>query len=397
MIATRPVRRLFAAGSPRSADHLRAFGARRSLSLGPLVEELRRAGLEGRGGAGFPAHRKLAAVAEHSDGRGRAIVVGNGSEGEPWSVKDAALLTAAPHLVLDGLLACADALDTRDVHLVIHASTEPAVRAAIAERDDADAIRVHLADDGFVSGEASAVFAGVEGRRWIPTDRTVRLAQRGVRRRPTLVQNVETLAHIALISRFGADWHRAAGTTEDPGTRLVSLGWGEHAPQVLEIPGGSPLRPLLHSLGAPEPQAALIGGFHGTWVPPAALDAPFSREGLAPWAASPGAGVVHVLSPGSCGLQLTARIATELAAASAGQCGPCIHGLPRLAEEVRLMLAGQDTRGELERIAGLVDGRGACTHPNATVRMLGSGLRLFGDEVAAHAQGGCAAKQAVRT
>lgn len=396
MINTQPsVPRLLAAPSPSLHDHSRTFGQRPSPSAAELIGGLERAGLDGRGGAGFPAHRKLHAVAAQPRKRGAPIVIGNGSEGEPLSAKDAVLLASAPHLVIDGLLICAGALGAAEAHLVVGASTEAVVRAALAERSDANAVRIRVEAGGFVGGEASAVVAGLAGRRAVPTDRPVRLAVSGLHRRPTLVQNVETLAHIALIARFGATWHRDVGTADAPGTRLVSVSSGHTSPRVFEVSGGSPLRSLLHAADAPDTFPALVGGFHGAWVPASALDAPLSAPGLAPYGASPGAGILHLLAEGACGIQVTARTLATLAAASTGQCGPCANGLPRIAELMRQLLAGKDTTTELTRLAGLIEGRGACHHPDGTIRMLRSALVVFADDVAAHAHGRCLTRSEV--
>ena len=384
-------RRVFAAASSGYADHLRTFGDRPAPSADHLIAELRDAGLTGRGGAGFPVHRKLAAVAARSARRG-AAVIGNGSEGESLSSKDKTLLRFAPHLVIDGLLVCADALGADDIRLVVDELVQDAVSAALAERTDADRVVVALAGGGFVGGEASAVVAGLHGRRALPADRRVRLAEQGLHRAPTLLQNVETLAHIALIARYGADWHRRAGTVDDPGTRLVTVSGGGRPARVFEAPGGTPIRALLEGAGIAAGSAVLVGGFHGAWLPAEAIHAPLSPAGLAEFGATPGAGIVHALAAGECGLQATAGILETLAAASARQCGPCLNGLPRIADLFRALVAGHDTRAELARIAGLVEDRGACHHPDGTVRLLRSALTVFDRDVAGHARGGCLAR-----
>ncbi|GAA4775272.1 NADH-ubiquinone oxidoreductase-F iron-sulfur binding region domain-containing protein [Microbacterium gilvum] len=386
--------RLLAAPDPSFAAHRSTFGAFRTLPLDDLLRELEASALTGRGGAGFPVHRKLAAVARASAGGGAPAVVANGSEGEALSAKDATLLARSPHLVVDGILLCAAALGAKDLRLVVDERAAPAVRAALAERDDAFAILVAPARGGFTGGEASALVAGLDGRMAVPADRVVRLSERGLRRAPTLVQNVETLAHIALIARYGADWHRLVGAPGDPGTRLVTVS-GTRSPVVREVAGGTAIRTVLRAAGEPDDRPVLVGGFHGAWLEPAALDAALSPDGLARHDASPGAGVLHVLPDGRCGLQATGDILAVLAAASTRQCGPCANGLPRLAELLRLLLAGQDVRGELHRVAGLVDGRGACHHPDGTVRMLRSALAVFSADADAHAHGRCLAREGV--
>jgi len=210
--------------------------------------------------------------------------------------------------------------------------------------------------------------------------------------RPTLVQNVETLAHLALIARYGASWFRAAGTPEEPGTMLCTLRQADGSASVTEAPIGTPLAALLDLRAA---QAVLTGGYHGAWIPAAqAARLPLSNAALRPLGAFVGAGVLAALPADRCGLAETARVARYLALESAGQCGPCLNGLPRIAAALT-HLAGPWPRPEvladLGRWAGLVEGRGACHHPDGTVRFVRSALRVFAAEIGRHQRGGCSA------
>ena len=357
-----------------------------------LLSTVEESGLTGRGGAGFPAWRKLAAVR----GAGRhPVVVANGAEGEPASDKDATLLRTAPHLVLDGLQLAAEAVGADRAY--VYTGTTDALRRALAERRR-DRVRPELvaAPDGFVSGEESAVVAAIEGRPALPRDKRRRVVEYGVGGRPTLVQNVETLAHLALIARYGAGWFREQGTDTEPGTFLATVGGAVRRPAVYEAPYGVPLERLLaRAGGASEPlQAVLVGGYHGGWVPADRTDVAMARATLAPFGASPGAGVVVALPASRCGLVESARIAAYLARQSARQCGPCLNGLPRLADTLtRLAHGGRDPGlpHEVSRLAGLVAGRGACHHPDGTARFVRSSLAVFGPEVAAHLGGWCTA------
>jgi NADH:ubiquinone oxidoreductase subunit F (NADH-binding) len=379
------VPRLLAQHGPGYAEHLRA--------LGPvpyrtgLVEEVERSGLTGRGGAGFPTGRKLAATSP------RGVVIGNGSEGEPLSSKDELLLRNRPHLVIDGLLVTAHAVEAKHLHLVVAPSTQAAVLRAIDERDDAGRIHVTVTPDRFVSGEASAVVNLLATGDALPSDHAVRLTTRGLRRRPTLVQNVETLAHIALIARFGSDRFRDVGDPADPGSRLFSISGDVARPGVTEAAGGTTLRTVLSVSQPWSISAVLVGGYHGTWVGPDSLDRPLAVPAVR-GAVPVGAGILVVLGDGSCGLQAASEIAGYLAAESAGQCGPCVNGLPALAELVaRLARGDRDARlpGQIDRMLELVDGRGACHHPDGTARMVRSAMRTFADDVVAHQRGYCRA------
>jgi len=390
-------RRLFAAPGPSLTQHRARFGPLPVLThADELIGALGEAGLRGRGGAGFPIGRKMAAIT----GR-RPVVIANGAEGEPASDKDAVLLQHAPHLILDGLAAVAAALGSRESHLYAGAAALPAIRHALQERRDAgwDSPTVHLSEapETFIAGEESAVINRIAGRAAVPVDRIVPVTDSGLKGRPTLVQNVETLAHVALIARYGPRWFRSIGTPAEPGTMLVTLS-GTAAPGVLEVPLGIPLAHLLRDhtdLNAPDVRALLLGGFHGAWIPGAlTAQACLSRESLNPSGATPGAGVVHLLGTAECGLRRSADIATYLAQQSAGQCGPCLNGLPALAETLTQLAYRRprpNTVREATRMVALVDGRGACKHPDGTARFIRSALHTFTHDIALHLRGRCEA------
>jgi NADH:ubiquinone oxidoreductase subunit F (NADH-binding) len=347
-------------------------GARPTRDPRSIVDAVRLAGLTGRGGAGFPTWRKLAAVA--ATGR-RAVVVANGAESEPASAKDRTLLTRHPQLVLDGLAYAAKAVGADQTHLY--------VPAALADQLRALPVRVHVAPELFVAGEESAVVAAVNGRRPLPRDKVIRVTQAGVDGRPTLVQNVETLAHLGLIARYGPEWFRREGTADEPGTFLATVDG-----VVSEFAYGVRLGEIIDLTRV---HAVLIGGFHGAWVP-ADPSIVVSRAGLAQHGTSPGAGVMLSLPLGACGLAETARLAGYLAGQTAGQCGPCVNGLPRLADSLGALAAGVNhpvLPAEISRLTAIVTGRGACRHPDGTVRLIRSALTLFASDIDAHQRGRC--------
>jgi NADH:ubiquinone oxidoreductase subunit F (NADH-binding) len=251
-----------------------------------------------------------------------------------------------------------------------------------------------VAPDTFISGEASAVVNSIENDDARPRDHIRRLSETGLRKRPTLVHNVETLAHVALVARHGADWFRAAGTFRDPGTRLVSVSGDVRREGVFEVPGDIRVRDVLAAAGVATDavSAVLVGGYHGTWLRGPQLDLPLSADGLAPVGAAPGAGVLMVLGRHRCGLAATAEIVRYLAAESARQCGPCRFGLPALADRMSALAEGRqgpDAVGDAARLADSVTGRGACHHPDGTARLVQSTLVAFADDVEAHLSGRC--------
>jgi NADH:ubiquinone oxidoreductase subunit F (NADH-binding) len=365
-------------------------------SAGALIADVRAAGLTGRGGAAFPVHRKLEAVAMAR--AGRAIVVGNAAEGEPASHKDEALLFLAPHLVLDGLQLAAEAVGASRAVLYVRGDLRARTRLDDyqTERDayglDRVPVEVIWSPNRFLAGEESALASRISGGPAVPRFTPPRVFERGVDGRPTLVQNVETLAHLALIARYGPGWFRSLGTPEEPGTMLCTLRQAGGSVDVAEAAIGTPLGTLLDLSAA---AAVLVGGYHGAWLSVAhAAGLTLSNAQLRPAGAFTGAGVLAALPADRCGLIESARVARYLALESAGQCGPCRSGLPSIATAMA-ELAGPQPRprvlDDLTRWAGLVEGRGACHHPDGTVRFLRSALGVFGPEIRLHQRGRCSA------
>jgi NADH:ubiquinone oxidoreductase subunit F (NADH-binding) len=359
-----------------------------------LIATVERAGLRGRGGGGFPTARKLTAVAA---ARGPRAVVANGCEGDPGSTKDRVLLELAPHLVLDGIVLAALAVRAREATLCVAEGGLQIARIedALAERV-ADPVRVRAVEvpDWYVASEESALVRFLTRGDARPTTTPPRPAQRGVHGRPTLVDNIETLAHLALIARFGAEWYRECGTTAAPGTTLVTIGGAVWSPGVYEIEYGTPLGFVLELAGGPATpaRAVLVGGLGGAWLAlPAAADVPFTPEDLRT-AGAHGGGVaaLAVLPNQACGLAESARVLRYLAAESARQCGPCMFGLPAVAADLSALADGTGGPRDLARLRerlGVIGGRGACAHPDGAVALASSALEVSADDVEGHAAG----------
>ena len=366
-----------------------------------LIAAVEAAGLRGRGGAGFPTHRKLSAVAAGRE----TIVVANGVEGEPASHKDTLIMRINPHLVLDGLVAAGAAVGATRLVLAVGrnaASAQASIATAIAEREAAgerQRIELVAAPDRFVAGEETALVSWLNGKPAKPAFAPPRPFERGVAGRPTLVQNVETLAGIALIARTGPRAFRELGTHDEPGSMLVTLGGAVGRPGIAELEIGTTVRAALErgdGLGE-RPRALLVGGYFGTWIAgKGTLDAPLSDAGLRPFGASLGARAILALPHGRCGLAETARIAAYLAAESAGQCGPCVFGLAAIADALASLAAADagaaDALKRLRKLTPQVSGRGACAHPNGATRLVESALSVYGDEIAHHLDGACTAR-----
>ncbi len=371
---------------------------------GALVRDIEEAGLTGRGGAAFPVHRKLRSVLEAADKRRRTpTVIANGAESEPASDKDATLLWLAPHLVLDGLQLAAEAVGADTAILVTHADREhnvagrirQALKERLAARLDRVPVQLAAAPARFLSGQETALVNHLGGGPAIPTFMPPRITERGLNTNPTLVQNVETLAHLALIARRGPRWFREVGTAREPGSMLATIRRTDGLPRITEVPLGLPLRDLLGGAPTGQESAVLLGGYHGMWLPAAKAAAlTLDNRSLESAGGRVGAGIVISLPPDRCGLVETARAVRYLALESAGQCGPCLNGLPRIAAGFAELASGRSrpgTREDLERWSGLVTGRGACHHPDGTARFVRSALRTFANEASRHERGQCSA------
>ncbi|MDA8379753.1 MAG: SLBB domain-containing protein [Actinomycetota bacterium] len=366
-----------------------------------IADDVHDAGLTGRGGAGFPTALKWD-LARHAR---RPTVVVNAMEGEPASGKDKVLLRHAPHLVLDGAQLVASAVGAGEI-VVCVADDDPrgqhSLVDAIAERAPgafgrAD-VRLTAPPAGYVSGEESALASYVAGGIARPFFRARKGTVLVARRRAMLVHNAETLAHVALVARHGAAWFRSVGSADAPGTTLVTISGDVAQPGVYEVERGQSVASLLAVAGgAAEPCAVLLGGYGGTWIRPGQLGTPYADRALRAIGASPGAGVVAAVPAAACGLAEVARIARYLAGESAGQCGPCVFGLPAIASDLSIIERGDGGKRALARLAERLDaiaGRGACRHPDGVVRFVRSALDVFATDVANHARGAPCPSQA---
>ncbi len=391
--------------SEHLATHGQAPFARRRerRGAGALIDLAEQAGLLGCGGGAFATAAKMRAVAGvgRSPIGGGPIVLANVVEGEPASHKDRVLLQGLPHLVLDGGVLAARAVGADELILCVDESAGPALQSATRaigerERTGGDALKVNIqtVPSGYVSGQESALVNLCNGGPAKPTFTPPLPFQRGVRRRPTLINNAETLAHLALIARYGPQWFRQLGTRAHPGSALLTLSGAVAHPGVYEIEHGAPLASLIEAAGGSTSRvrAVLLGGYAGTWLDAGSISTlALSNDHLAAHEASLGAGIVVLLSQDACPVAETSRVARWLAEQSAGQCGPCVHGLRAIADAIAELAVGAASAGVGQRIArwtSLAKGRGACRHPDGVVGFITSALGVFAEEFADHARHG---------
>lgn len=311
-------------------------GLERARRLGPaaVLDEIEEAGLRGRGGAYFPTARKWRAALRH--GAPLALVM-NAEEGEPGVFKDRALLCLRPGRVVEGLAIAMEALRPAVTIAFINGEADPAAEAferALADSPIAGQVLLYRGAGGYVLGEETALLNAIEGRRAVPRPRPPLPVDSGLFGMPTVVNNVETLAAVAVILREGPAAFRAFGASDAPGTRILSLSGRVERPGVYEVPLGTPLAEVLDRAGAPAPEglAVLCGGPSGGLLPGAMADQPVLPGRYHPTGAMLGAGGVVVLeAPGDI-RRAALTMAAFNAEQSCGKCTPCREGTPLLLE-----------------------------------------------------------------
>ncbi|MBB5079463.1 NADH-ubiquinone oxidoreductase-F iron-sulfur binding region domain-containing protein [Nonomuraea endophytica] len=361
------------------ARHL-AAGGDSALHHSPeaVLTAIRAAGLRGRGGAGFPVAAKIEAVRAAS---GPRVLVANGEEGEPASVKDRYLMRTRPHLVIEGMLLARRLVGAdRAILYVSDAPSARSVRQALNERGSPCA-EVFDAEPGFVSGEETALVRAIDGGPAKPTAKPPRPFEQGVAGRPTLVLNVESLARMALLTRF-----RRGGL-------LVTLSGSGRAPVLTEIRHGVRPADLAARHGFDAGRGFLAGGFSGGLLPPSAGDTPLTHEAMRAIGSTLGCGALVAIGRDDCPVAAAADVLAFFDRANAGQCGSCFRGTGAMAGAVEALRAGTAVAEQVDRLAQWarqLRGRGACGTLDAACLTADSLLLHFPDEIRNHLAEPCA-------
>jgi NADH:ubiquinone oxidoreductase subunit F (NADH-binding)/ferredoxin len=371
--------------------HYSVFGNLPRLTADQLIDAAEQVKLCGRGGAGFPFSKKLKGVVQSARQRKkRVVILVNATEGEPGSAKDQMLLLRSPYLVLGGALVSAWALQAKEIVIgVTRTDMARSISSAVsAEPDLRRLVRVVKVPDRFVAGEGGALVNALNGKVPLPPGRKVLPSDYGIHDLPTLLSNAETFAQVAVLAMLGPEGYASAGTRDEPGTTLLTVGGSAEQHAVVEVPFGLPLGEVLDLCGASPADGVLVGGYHGMWLPTdLAYNVPVSRAGLSAVGGSLGAGIVLPLGAGTCPLGEVARVVAYLAKESSGQCGPCKLGLPAIARAMTALADGSggiDALDTARRGAAAVKGRGACAHPDGVFRFVVSAIDVFTDDLAAH-------------
>ena len=376
------------------------------MSPDEVIEEIKRSGLRGRGGAGFPTGVKWELVRKAPGSE--KYVICNADEGDPGAFMDRAILEGDPHAVLEGMAIAAYAVGAKRGYIYVRAEYPLAIqrlKRAISQAREYGLLGDDIFESGFsfdvelrmgagafVCGEETALIASIEGRRGEPRPRPPYPAQSGLWGKPTLINNVETFANVRHIILKGADWFSSLGTQTSKGTKVFALAGQVRNTGLVEVPMGITLRELIFEVGGGVPEgrkfkAVQIGGPSGGCLPEELLDVPVDYESLREHGAIMGSGGVIVLDDSACMVNVAKFFLQFTADESCGKCTPCRVGTQMMLEILNRITEGEGTEEDLarlEELAQLVKSASLCglgqTAPNPVL----STLRYFRDEYLAH-------------
>lgn len=383
------------------AEDLEAYrgagGYRPLTDVDALLTEIELSGILGRGGAAFPLAVKLTSVRDRGVDRD-TVVVANGEEGEPASVKDRWILRHRPHLILDGLRLTAKVLGAKHAHVYVSdPSAEHSIQEALAalEIDTLDGLTVSVrtVEPGYVAGEESAAVRAINGGPAKPTDKPPRVFEEGVGGLPTLVSNVETLANVPFIHQHGAAEFRSQGTSMSPGTFLATITGAGRAPVLYELPYGLAFTELAehHGVAQDSVYGALMGGYFAGVLNREILDATLDHETMRRLGSGLGCGAIAILTD-HCAVAVTASVMSYFDRENAGQCGSCFNGTAAMAAVTTALRDGAATDDDLtrlERWSVVLRGRGACSTLDGAANVAASLLVQFPQAVQDHLAGDC--------
>jgi NADH-quinone oxidoreductase subunit F len=375
-----------------------------------IIEELSTSGLRGRGGAGFPTGRKASFLAPQEP---RYIVV-NADESEPGTFKDRELLLRNPHALLEGILTMGYATRARAAFVYIRGEylTEYEVlRAALQQARERGFVGQELYGSGYrleivlhrgagayICGEETALLSSLNGERGQPTTKPPFPAVSGAFRRPTLLNNVETLASVPTILRIGAGSYAGIGTEQSKGTRLLSLSGHVQRPGNYELPMSATLRDLIERHGGGvadgrELKAIIPGGSSAPVLGPEHLDVGIAMEALAAVGSMAGSGAVIVMDDRTCMVQIALRTAEFYNHESCGKCTPCREGSPWVVDTLRRVEEGIAHPDEVDLLLQLcdnVEGKCLCPLGDSLAMAVRAFIHRFRDEFDEHVRlGGC--------
>ena len=371
-----------------------------------IVDEIQKSNLRGRGGGGFPAGRKWAQVrAQEATPK---YIVCNGDEGDPGAFMDRSVMEGEPHRVLEGMMIAGVACGASQGYIYVRAEYPMAVSrldGAIQQARELGLLGTNILGSGFdfdihisrgagafVCGEGSALTASIEGRRGMPRVKPPRTVERGLFDKPTVLNNVETLANVPHIITRGADWYRSIGPENSPGTKAFALTGNIQNTGLIEVPMGTTLREIIFDIGGgmrdgAEFKAVQIGGPSGGCLTKEHLDLPLDFDSLQKVGAMIGSGGLVVMDDKTCMVEVARFFMNFTQNESCGKCVPCREGTKRMLEILERIVAGQGKEGDIDlllELAETISATALCGLGKTAAQPVVSTIRYFRDEYEAH-------------
>lgn len=378
-----------------------------------VIDIIKRSGLRGRGGAGFPTGRKWESC-RNAKGDVKYVIC-NADEGDPGAYMNRSLLEGNPHSIIEGMIIGAYAIGSHEGFVYVRHEYPIAVKnlgIALTQAEDygilgenilgsnfSFSIKIRRGGGAFVCGESTALMASIEGKIGEPRAKYVHTVEKGLWDRPTNLNNVETWANVPLIITKGAEWFSNIGTEESKGTKIFSLVGKINNTGLVEVPMGITLREIIFDIGGGIPngkkfKAVQTGGPSGGCIPSALLDLPVDFEKLSEAGSMMGSGGMIIMDENTCMVDVARYFLAFLLDESCGKCVPCREGLDRMLEIITDIVNGRGTKGDLEllnELALVVRDFSLCGLGQTASNPVLSTIRYFSDEYEAHLNKKCPA------
>ena len=373
-----------------------------------VIEEIKKSGLRGRGGGGFPTARKWESCRSAPSSDGIRYIICNADEGDPGAYMDRSLLEGNPHSVLEGMVIGAYAMGADDGYVYVRLEYPLALKnlgiALNQAREygflgqnilgsgfDFD-VKISRGGGAFICGESTALMASLEGKVGEPRPKHIHTALQGLYGKPTNLNNVETWANVPLIINRGADWYRQIGTEGSKGTKIFSLVGKINNTGLVEVPMGITLREIIYNIGGGIPhgrkfKAIQTGGPSGGCLPESLIDLPVDFDRLTGVGAMMGSGGMIVMDEGTCMVDIARYFIKFLTEESCGKCVPCREGLDRMLDILTDITEGKGKEGDielLEELGGVIKEASLCALGGTAPNPVLSTIRYFRDEYEAH-------------
>ena len=399
--------------NPESIDEAIAVGAYEALAKvieendqETVIKTIEDSGLRGRGGGGFATGRKWRSVYKHRGGK--SYVICNGDEGDPGAFMDRSLMEADPHKLLEGMAIAAFAVGADEGYIYVRAEYPLAIkrlRLAIKAAEERNLLgknimgtdfnfHIHIKEGAgaFVCGESSALIASIEGERGMPRPKNIHMAECGLFKRPTLLNNVETFANVPLIITNGAEWFSAMGTEGSKGTKTFALTGEVNNTGLIEVPMNTTLRQIVFDLGGgirngKKFKAVQIGGPSGGCLTEEHLDMPMDYDQLTKVGAMVGSGGLVVMNEDTCIVEVARFFMNFTQHESCGKCTPCREGTKQMLAILERIVKGQGKMEDLdllEELGEVIKTGSLCGLGKSAPNPVLSTLKYFRDEYVAH-------------